>query len=273
MATIHSDADVIAAGDTGQVTGVLEHAGYRGAPPTARLRWCTSYHKRDHLNAFLVRARQGDVIGLLDFAAHRGAPPTARLRWCTGKLKAVPLDDGLRRNRLLLGERPVVLLGMRRAESPGRSRLPAMRLRKSVSTKRQKVWELFPVLDWSRRDVFRCLRDHGVEPHPAYRLLGMSDHEMYDVDAEGGARVSCVTCIFARPEHLVAAARLPEHRHLFERVVEFETATGLTWQQSRSVTGVLRRAGTLWNAPATLHGLTWNTKRGYPVLFLDKARP
>jgi 3'-phosphoadenosine 5'-phosphosulfate sulfotransferase (PAPS reductase)/FAD synthetase len=228
--------------------GMLALAEDRQMPPTARHCFCLSYYKRELFNRWVRTSRlpvgnERLLTGVLGYAESRGAPPTARIRWCASKDKIDLLETSVRRNRTVLGPRPLALLGTRWAESRGRSKLPWMRKRERVCLKdgRFEMWDLYPILNWRRVQVFRYLRDHEIEPHPAYRYLGMTDHEMYDVDEEGGPRVSCRNCIFASPGDLRVAAAMPANRDLFARTVAFELSTGMSWQQSRSLVATLMR--------------------------------
>ena len=204
------------------ICGMLDFAYDQHWPPTQSKRWCTSYFKEELYNRW-VRANRGKAVRQLSLLGDDSS-------------------DGL------LGANPVTLLGFRRAESPRRARLPAARERTAVRLKLgNRDWpdgwrmlDLHPIIEWSRRQTFRYLRDHGVEPHPAYALQGMTGREMYDVDDEGGPRCSCRNCIFAHPAHLVAAARLPENHEVFARTRDFEADTGKTWQQGRSITDLLQ---------------------------------
>ena len=242
--------------DSAAICGMVDFANDQGWPPTQARRSCTAYFKDELFNSW-VRANRGvsasaleqqPLAGMMDYAADRGYPPTAGTRWCTDKMKTKTYDDAVRRNRHLLGERPVTLLGFRRGESPRRARLPEWRPRDSVCLKPgNPIWpagwtmvDLHPIIDWSRRQTFRYLHSHGVEPHPAYVLQGMTEREMYDVDEEGGPRCSCRNCIFAHPAHLVRTASYPENQALFAATMEFEARTGLTWQQNRSITQLLQ---------------------------------
>jgi len=185
------------------------------------------------------------VGGLVGLALRRGLPPTRRYRYCTSYLKERPLNHWIRRHRAQLGSPVAVVLGTRAAESPSRRGTPALRERHGVSAPSlvSEVWDAHPVLDWSRRDVFRCLQRLDVEPHPAYRLLGLSGPQVYEADEEGGPRVSCLTCIFAQDEHLLAAAADERAGPALAQVCGYEVLTGRTWRQAGAVVPVLARAG------------------------------
>lgn len=222
---------------------LVDYALDRGWPPTQRNRWCTSQFKRELFDKWV---RGEGLAGMLDYAQSRGAPPTNRYRWCTGKYKVKLFEDSIRRNREMLGDRPVVLFGYRRAESPRRARKEPWVERDAVSLKPSQewprgwqMWEHAPILDWSRRSTFRKMRDHGIEPHPCYALQGMTAQDMYDLDHEGGPRCSCRNCIFAGKQQVKLTAECPENWDVFARTLEFERQTGLSWWQSWRLTDLL----------------------------------
>ncbi|MBU1748156.1 MAG: phosphoadenosine phosphosulfate reductase family protein, partial [Chloroflexi bacterium] len=195
-----------------------------------------------HVSASCAPDRIGGLVGL---ALRRGRPPTRRYRYCTSYYKERTLDHWLRRHRPTLGTPVAVVLGTRAAESPSRQKTPPCRERTNATarTRNAHVYDVHPVLAWSRRDVYRALDRWGVEPHPTYTLLGLDSHQMLDVDTEGGPRVSCVTCIFTTDEHLVAAAAEPRTGPLLAQVCGYETLTGLTWRQAKGIRPVMAQAG------------------------------
>jgi 3'-phosphoadenosine 5'-phosphosulfate sulfotransferase (PAPS reductase)/FAD synthetase len=133
--------------------------------------------------------------------------------------------------------------GLRTAESPRRSRKPPLEPRQQATLARGfTVTNVYPVLTWSRQEVFGYLAHHGVAPHPCYEWLGLSRHEQLG-PGEGGPRCSCVCCIYAAPEHLVLAQQQPAGRAVLDRVIQFERETGRTWSQRYSVTAALLPGG------------------------------
>lgn len=184
------------------------------------------------------------AAGILDFAEARGAPPTQKIRWCTDYFKTRVFDRFVRLNRVTLGENAVALIGYRRRESPKRAKEPVGRLR-DVCLRPNADWpngwrmyDLHPVLDWSKQDTVDYLLRHSIEPHVAYQAQGL---DISRPVAEGGPRFSCVHCIFANGCHMAAAAAgspaVPQEetdhaRKVFRRVLRFQRDTGMTWQQS-----------------------------------------
>lgn len=193
------------------------------------------------------------VGGVLDLARRRnGQPPTNRIRFCTSYFKERLLDvriGELRRGeapwKFPLGSTPVVALGLRAAESPRRGRRPPLETRRRVTlVSGFTATNAYPVLEWSRRDVFRCLDHHDVEPHPCYDWLGLRRRERLG-PGEGGPRCSCLCCIYAPPDQIVRAMQQPAGRDTLRRVVAFERETQKTWSQRYAVTETLQKAGRL----------------------------
>jgi hypothetical protein len=116
---------------------------------------------------------------LLDFAvaARNGQPPTARIRWCTHYFKIALFDAWARRNRKLLGERPLLITGERWRESPGRERrLTAWEWRDALTlqpghAEHPAGWRLLwlrPVIAWAWHQVNAYVYACGLPFHPGY---------------------------------------------------------------------------------------------------------
>jgi 3'-phosphoadenosine 5'-phosphosulfate sulfotransferase (PAPS reductase)/FAD synthetase len=189
----------------------------------------------------------GVIAGVTDLAFRRRWPPSAASRFCTRYFKSGLLDYWLRQQRdrlseqnhesALPGELASVALGERAGESPRRARKEAITDRLAWATG-ECITNWLPIHQWSRRQVFRCLRDHSVEPHPAYREQGLTDRQMYDVDTEGGPRTSCRFCIFATHSDVCHQAQLVANLTLLQRLRAFEQTTGRTWWPQRSATAL-----------------------------------
>jgi len=163
-------------------------------------------------------------------------------RWCSSVVKidvarsAICNDPRFREANVLL------VTGERREESPGRAAYPAVE-RHTATTKKRRVDQWRPLLDYPEADVWAVLQRHGIVPHPAYYV--------------GFSRTSCAACIFNRgPEWRTLLASIPEqvafHTYL-ERLVD-------TYQQRRSggkVGGTIdakHSIGQLLSAAKTLPG-------------------
>lgn len=162
------------------------------------------------------------VQSLLDLVSWRGKWPSLDVRFCTSYLKRDVFNMWARRMSDLLGPTPVLVMGERWRESRGRAKLPYLRQRPSLP----RMTEYRPILDYRRIEVFRKLRQHGIEPHYCYKAQGMTDEEMYEQDREGGPRMSCVIC-FLKPEGQLRASYLAvQGRPTVERGILVERAVG-----------------------------------------------
>src|SRR5436305_5062538 len=92
--------------------------------------------------------------------------PSDTISFCAKYMKCTVWDAWARRNVDLLGERPVLVLGERWAESRRRAKLPWVQPRPSFS----KITQAHLILDRSRRDAFRSHREAGIDPHYCYKL-------------------------------------------------------------------------------------------------------
>ena len=184
---------------------------------------------------------------LLDFAlqARNGQPPTARIRWCTHYFKIALFDAWARRNRKLLGDRPLLITGERWRESPGRERrLTSWEWRDALTLQSGNAehpagWRLLwlrPVIDWAWHQVNAYVHACGLPFHPGYAAQGETLETMLDPhrdERQGRARLSCRCCIFTHPRHLAAALQNDpvDMAPVIARVRAYEHASGFSWQQ------------------------------------------
>lgn len=136
----------------------------------------------------------------------RGIPPShSGFRWCTGALKVEPMALAMSLERKALGEKLLLLTGMRIGESANRDKRISLACGKNGGECGQGWYEqttpgevadvLSPLLHWRTCHVWDWLmlhrRDHGFDcSHVA---------EVYDQDAEGSAnevlaRTGCLVC-------------------------------------------------------------------------------
>lgn len=166
----------------------------------------TREHAREHAEAlgvpFLtakakmgreVAERLGRAVGapktFLDMVESRriarpDAPcfPSSKHRQCTSDLKRGPLDSAVARYAAKHGHPLIVsAIGLRAAESSGRSKLPVWSFSSDNSKAGREWWDYLPIHHLSRLDVFRVIESTGRRPHWAY--------------AAGNDRLSCVFCI------------------------------------------------------------------------------
>ena len=187
-------------------------------------------------------AAPDEIVTLLDFArlARNGLPPTAKLRYCTDYFKRRLCNWWLQEHRRWLGPRAVLLSGERRAESSGRSTLPAYQWRCGLQPTPawpagwRCLWAR-PLLDLRLHEVARLVVEAGAPIHPAYFLQGETVAGMLDPrrNERGRARLSCVCCIFSHQRHISSALmNAPELVQPYvDDVQQFEREMGYSWQQ------------------------------------------
>lgn len=143
---------------------------------------------------------------------------TPAMRFCTSELKTSQITAELRRRFRGL---PIInVTGVRRQESQRRARLPIGDRNCRASRDDAPFWDWRPLSDWSTEEVFACIADAGLRPHPAYTRFGSS-------------RVSCLYCIMATAHDLAAATQAEESHQLYRRMVALETASTFAFQGSR----------------------------------------
>ncbi len=171
------------------------------------------------------------VASVLDLVRWRKKWPSLEVRFCTSYFKRDNYNRWARANRSLLGTHPVIALGERWRESRGRAKLPVLRPRSGL----EWMMEWRPVLEWRRIDVFRKMRDYGIEPHYCYKAQGMTDEDMYECNVEGGPRMSCVICFLKSEEQLRASAKNEVAKPIIERGIAIEREIGHTLKKDQSL--------------------------------------
>lgn len=191
-----------------------------------------------HRESDIVPLGTGVIAGMTDLALRRHWPPSPATRYCTRYFKIELLDAWIRQQRAAWDTDNInVFLGERAGESPRRARKPVQASR--LHWQDAEAYNCLPLHAWTRRDVFRCLRDADVEPHPAYKNQGMADWQMYDADVEGGPRTSCRFCIYATHHDVCHQAQRAENLALLHRLAQVEHDTGRTWWHQRSIHDLL----------------------------------
>ncbi|WP_292502512.1 phosphoadenosine phosphosulfate reductase family protein [Mesorhizobium sp.] len=138
---------------------------------------------------------------------------TPEMRFCTSELKTHVIVAEL--HRRFKGQTVINVTGIRRQES--RKRASA-----TIATRHKdgRIWDWRPILDWTVEEVFAEIDRHGLHPHPAYRVFGMS-------------RVSCRFCIMSNLADLTAATAQPEAHDLYRRMVGLESTSTFGFQGAR----------------------------------------
>jgi len=130
-----------------------------------------------------------------EFVEKFGAPKM-RSRWCCYRLKLEPI---MRFMRTLPPQRAEVL-GLRRAESRRRAKLPGIILKRKTLT-----WGYAPIVDWSDKQVNTYIREHDLPVNPIYRTP---------------IKETCVCGVFSSPREIKALRAL--YPELFNKFVEAE---------------------------------------------------
>lgn len=175
------------------------------------------------------------VESVLDLVEWREMWPSLSVRFCTSYFKRDNFNMWARAHKDMLGAHPVIALGERWLESPGRARLPELRTR----SKMEWMLEWRPVLTYRRIDVFRKMRQYGIEPHYCYKVQGMTEHDMYERDQESGARMSCVMCFLKSADQMRASYQDDRARPVIDRGLAIEAATGHTLKIDQSLASMV----------------------------------
>lgn len=144
---------------------------------------------------------------------------SARLRFCTSDMKSAVITAELIRR--FAGERFISVVGLRRAESPGRRATPI-----SVEDPRYRrrngtsgiTWH--PGVNWTTDHVFALHAQHDLPLHEAYETWGAS-------------RLSCRFCILASLGDLRAGSSAPSNHDAYRELVALEARSSFSFQPTR----------------------------------------
>lgn len=138
---------------------------------------------------------------------------TPAMRFCTSELKTHVITAELKRR--FSGKTIVNVTGVRADESAERAKQTVASFDKDG---RFLNWR--PILRWNIDQVFAAIDGSGLDPHPAYRVFGMS-------------RVSCRYCIMSNLADMTAASAQPEAHNTYRRMVRLECSSSFAFQGSR----------------------------------------
>ena len=116
----------------------------------------------------------------LDLCLLKGMFPSNRSRFCTDFLKTrvfVSFVDEMAQSH----KKVIIWQGIRRDESDKRKNA------KLFERVGPRFYYFRPLINWSEKDVFQCIADHGLHPNPLYQSLG---------------RVGCAPCIYSNKKDL-----------------------------------------------------------------------
>lgn len=185
---------------------------------------------------FWHRARpQGDLLSMV---RKRGKWPDSANRYCTSDLKRCQI--GTLFTSLGSGVKILNCLGMRKQESPARSKLKPFEVNVRSTNGKRTVTNWLPIHDWTLEQVWERIRKSGVPHHPAYDL--------------GMPRLSCVFCIFSPPEALMVAGH--HNRTLLDEYVAVEKEIGHTFRHKFPIATIAERLDRGEKPPTAVHDWT-----------------
>lgn len=154
----------------------------------------------------------------------RGVPaPKNRFRWCTSQLKVEPMNAALTDLRSAIGEKLLMLTGVRIGESAARDQRIALSCSKDGAECGQGWFQtqppdavsdvLAPLLHWRVCHVWDWLTFHAPQQHFSTQLIA----EVYggDEKEEINARTGCIGCNLAQEDRaLDTLLKLPQWHYL-----------------------------------------------------------
>ena len=142
--------------------------------------------------------------GMVDLVIKKGMFASRMQRFCTQELKVFPMRNHIRSIQDA-GDEVLNTVGIRRAESEARSKMPEWEWNDTMDC---EVWR--PLIHWSEQDVIDIHKRHGLSPNPLY--------------LKGAERVGCWPCVFARKSEIRFLAENEPERIDFIRDLEEKVA-------------------------------------------------
>ena len=147
---------------------------------------------------------------------------SASLRFCTSEQKAQVLGPFLARE--LAANTIVQIIGIRRDESPARSKAPDWkvdsRFARPGNTRGTAMMVWHPILHWSTDQVFALHDALGIPLHEAYQCYGST-------------RLSCRYCVLQSLADAKASASAPTNRETLLHLVDLEARSTFSFQPTR----------------------------------------
>lgn len=148
-------------------------------------------------------------------------------RWCSAYLKIDVCTAAITNQKRFLNKKTLVITGERAEESAARAKYKELEPDRSDNRdgKRVKRWvdHWRPVHNWCEAKVWYIMQEHGIVPHPAYRL--------------GWGRLSCMFCIFGSKNQWASAFKVDRER--VQKIIDYENEFGVTIHRSKSVSELI----------------------------------
>jgi len=163
--------------------------------------------------------------------------PSSAARWCTSDYKRAVIDTWLRNH---IGTAAVCTIGFRREESTARERKPEWqeRVHASAPTKRRRVIDWHPILDYKLPDVWRVIgytvdELRAIQTEVKRTGIVPVDFKAHPAYAYGNERVSCAMCVLGNLNDLRNGAKHNPETHA--ALIAIENRSEFTFQQHRSL--------------------------------------
>lgn len=143
---------------------------------------------------------------------------TPSMRFCTSELKTAIIGRELVKR--FRGQQIITVLGIRRDESPNRSKTPVCKINTGLTRADGTAgvdWN--PIVDMTRDMVFRAHEMFKFPLHEAYTTYGSS-------------RVSCSFCIMSKQADLIAASRCEDNADIYREMCSLELESCFSFQSN-----------------------------------------
>ena len=140
-------------------------------------------------NELNIKINRIESEGMLELSKRKKMMPNRVYRFCTENLKIKPFNEYIYKNYIEKNIDFIVIQGIRREESQARADTEVFAEKKETYNRKSfMVKNLYPIVDWTTKQVFEYLKQNNIEPNELYK--------------KGFSRVGCYPCIFANKGEL-----------------------------------------------------------------------
>lgn len=143
---------------------------------------------------------------------------TPSMRFCTSELKTAVIASALKKR--FDGRDILNITGVRRQESPSRSRMPVSAPMSLLERKNATGLSWNVIIEWRLDEVLESISGSGLALHEAYTKYGSS-------------RVCCAFCIMGSESDLLASAGCADNQDVYRLMVELEADSTFAFQGKR----------------------------------------
>lgn len=164
---------------------------------------------------------------------------SSKSRYCTSSMKIEPINQYLRKFDNIIS-----VEGIRWEESEARSKKPAWKVRKEITTKKRKAYTWNAIIGWSMEDVWESYgqSEESLKRARAYYIQHNTVPSWWNFHpayAMGNDRLSCALCVLANKNDRINGVKHNPELAAEISALEKETGFGF-WSKKETVTQLIQ---------------------------------